>query len=103
MTTFTIKLGGTKYDCPKFNLGQIREAARLSQSDTPPADVPFVILLMALQRAAPPVATEDALLAIEPEDGEWAEAIETVMVKSGLRKSKDAPAGEAKGPETAPA
>lgn len=98
--TFEITLGGTVYAVPRFNLGQLREIAQIrGESDAERAEVPFTILAMALKRATPSVVDEAALLEIEPEDGEFAEAMRLVMENAGLR-AKAAPEGEAKPPET---
>lgn len=85
-TTFPITLGGVKYEVPRFNLGQLRQITQFkAASEIEKADIPFTILAMALKRATPPVPDEEALLAIEPGDGEFEAALIAVMEAAGLR------------------
>ncbi len=86
--TIDIVLGGRLYTVPGFNLRQLREIAKMNTDAMAREDVPFAILAMALKRATPPVESEDALMEIEPEPGEFEEAMQKVMAAAGLQQRK---------------
>lgn len=86
-----INLGGTEYDVPKLNIGQLEQMTEAF--NLPAAKRPFAVLRIALKRAIPAIEDVNAL---EVTNGEIADAVTQIFEASGFKKAED-PNGAAPG------
>jgi hypothetical protein len=77
-----VSLGGTEYDVPKLNIGQLRQVTKIFSG--PVEDVSFDILKVALARAEPKVTDVDQL---EADVGEIGKAVSDILVHAGLKEA----------------
>lgn len=86
-----ITLGGTKYEVPKLNVGQVREVTRLFRNEEK-AEISFDVLKIAFAR----VDGIDDFEAIEAGLDEISEAAAEILLHAGFKKD------EGKNPPKAP-
>lgn len=84
MSSIKVKLGGSDYDVPKMNIGQLEDVT--VAFDLPPARRAFAILKIALKRAIPKI---DDLGALEADNDEIASAVTDILANSGFKKAED--------------
>jgi hypothetical protein len=82
-------LGHRAFSVPPFNVGQIEKIADALET-LPASKVPYVMLKIALQRAEPPLSSDD-VDKIECRIDEIKTAVDAILVASGLRAKNTDP------------
>lgn len=84
--TASVTLGGTQYEVPKFNIGQLERVADAIAA-TDPGKAAFGILRIAFERVEPKVSLDT----VEADPEEIAAAMSAIMELAGLRPPKANP------------
>jgi hypothetical protein len=87
--TSAVTLGGTEYQVPQMNIGQLERVTDLFAAGG--TRIGFGVLRIAMERATPPVPDASA---IEATTEEISAAVKDILTMSGLQPKEPAP-GEA--------